>query len=66
MHVLVVVHIHIIIYIFVSYSRQPSGSNSESTCKSSGAKKTDAGTDFDPSKANFHPVDDACWKRGEK
>ena len=33
---------------------------------SGSAKKKDSGADFDPSKDSYHPVDDACWKRGEK
>ncbi|XP_064462893.1 DNA ligase 1-like isoform X2 [Ornithodoros turicata] len=29
-------------------------------------KSTKGGTDYDPSKASYHPVDDAIWKAGEK
>ena len=49
------------------YYSKPSESDGDS--KSGDRKKTDGGgsdADFDPSKANFHPVDDACWKRGQK
>ena len=49
-----------------NYCSKPSGSDGDS--KSGDRKKTEGGggADFDPSKANFHPVDDACWKRGQK
>jgi hypothetical protein len=26
----------------------------------------DAGVNYDPSKQNYHPIDDACWSRGDK
>ena len=55
-----------LLLMFVLCSK-PSGS--EGNSKLGGGKKTDGGSggaDFDPSKANFHPVDDACWKRGQK
>ena len=44
-------------------------SGSDGDSKSGDKKKAGDGggdSDFDPSKANFHPVDNACWKRGQK
>ena len=26
----------------------------------------DIGTDYDPTKSKYHPIEDAFWKRGEK
>jgi hypothetical protein len=26
----------------------------------------DAGMDYDPTKHNYHPIDDACWSKGDK
>ena len=34
--------------------------------KSSGEGKGVPDTAYDPSKAKYHPVSDACWKHGEK
>ncbi|KAJ3595399.1 hypothetical protein NHX12_004703 [Muraenolepis orangiensis] len=35
--------------------------------KPQGAKdKTPGRTDFDPSRPNYHPIDHACWERGQK
>ena len=45
-------------------SRKLSGGDDEN--KSGGAKKKDSSAEFNPSKGKYHPVDDACWKRGEK
>ncbi|KAL5019361.1 hypothetical protein ScPMuIL_005083 [Solemya velum] len=31
-----------------------------------GATTKEPPTDFNPAKKNYHPIDDACWSRGEK
>lgn len=36
------------------------------TIKIKSAGEGQAGADYNPSKRNYHPVDDAFWKRGEK
>ena len=53
---------------FVLYCVCSKTSGSDGDSKLGDKKKKEGGgdVDFDPSKANFHPVDDACWKRGQK
>lgn len=30
------------------------------------AKKDPKANDYNPGKKNYHPIDDACWKHGER
>ncbi|PNF25916.1 DNA ligase 1 [Cryptotermes secundus] len=41
-----------------SLSRKPAGGNKMAP--------KDAGMNYDPTKQSYHPVDDACWSRGDK
>lgn len=31
-----------------------------------GAKKEESKGGYNPAKSSYHPIDDACWKHGEK
>ncbi|CAH1795368.1 unnamed protein product [Owenia fusiformis] len=31
-----------------------------------GSKATETGNDFNPAKSRYHPIEDGCWKKGEK
>jgi hypothetical protein len=48
----------------------PSPEKASSLCsKPSGGNKMapkDAGMNYDPTKHGYHPIDDACWSRGDK
>ncbi|XP_044076655.1 DNA ligase 1 isoform X2 [Siniperca chuatsi] len=46
----------------MSAERKTSAEESEDTK----GKSTSGQTDYDPSRANYHPVDHACWKQGQK
>ncbi|XP_068590898.1 DNA ligase 1 isoform X2 [Cebidichthys violaceus] len=38
----------------------------EEETKDAKGESTSGQTDYDPSRASYHPVDHACWKRGQK
>ncbi|PWA30036.1 hypothetical protein CCH79_00009728 [Gambusia affinis] len=40
--------------------------SSEEGQKDAKGESTSGETDYDPSRPNYHPVDHACWKRGQK
>ncbi|XP_043990597.1 DNA ligase 1 [Gambusia affinis] len=40
--------------------------SSEEEQKDAKGESTSGETDYDPSRPNYHPVDHACWKRGQK
>ncbi|XP_061587850.1 DNA ligase 1 [Cololabis saira] len=40
--------------------------STEGERKDTKGESTSGQTDFDPSRANYHPVDHACWKQGQK
>lgn len=37
-----------------------------SSAEDSKGESTSGPTDYDPTRPNYHPVNDACWKRGQK
>ena len=47
-------------------SSPPSPLCSSSGASSGGSKTAVADSLYDPSKQDYHPVDDACWQRGQK
>ncbi|XP_023135087.2 DNA ligase 1 [Amphiprion ocellaris] len=40
--------------------------SSEEESKDTKGESTSGQTDYDPSRPNYHPVDHACWKQGQK
>lgn len=44
----------------------PERKRSEEESKDTKGEATSGQTDYDPSRPNYHPVDNACWKQGQK
>ncbi|GBM89642.1 DNA ligase 1 [Araneus ventricosus] len=55
------------IHPFFGKRKEPVASSSEEKVAKKDIKCSSvAGTSYDPSKTRYHPIDDACWKKGEK
>ncbi|XP_030017070.1 DNA ligase 1 isoform X2 [Sphaeramia orbicularis] len=46
--------------------KKPTSAERKSSAEDKKGESTSGPTDYDPTRPNYHPVNDACWKQGQK